>query len=234
MTESIHPIIASIEHTLLTPEATPGQIDALCDEAVRFGFHGVCVHPVYVERAARRIESGRSLGEVRRPVVVSVAGFPLGASVTATKADEAARAMDDGATEVDMVAWIGGLIDGDLTRVRADIEAVARAVHGHPGGVLKVILELGALSAEQAMLGCRCCAEGEADFVKTSTGMHKGGGATIKQVERLHRLASPMGVKAAGGIRTAAQALAMARAGAARIGTSSGAAIASELLARRG
>lgn len=232
MSDSAENIIRGIEHTLLAPEATPEQIDALCEEAIRFGFHGVCVNPVYVQRAAMRIESCSSAGDGRRPVVVSVVGFPLGASTSATKADEAARAMDDGAMEIDMVAQIGTLITGDCDAVRTDIEAVARAVHRRAGAVLKVILEVGALTEEQVILGCRCSAEGEADFVKTSTGMHRCGGATVAQVQTLYRYASPMGVKAAGGIRTAAQVRALWHAGAVRIGTSCGVAIAEELSAQ--
>jgi deoxyribose-phosphate aldolase len=164
---------------------------------------------------------------------VSVAGFPLGASATATKVDEAQRALDDGAAEIDMVAPLGALIAGDRTRVREDIQAVADVVHkAARGGVLKVILETGALTGEQIILGCRCCAEGEADFVKTSTGFHPAGGATLEHVRLLYRCASPILVKAAGGIRTAARARAMLEAGAARLGTSSGVAIVEEV--RRG
>ncbi len=132
-----------------------------------------------------------------------------------------------------MVARIGALVAGDGDAVRADIEAVAQAVHRRAGYVLKVILEVGALTEQQVILGCRCSAEGEADFVKTSTGTHRCGGATVAQVQTLHRYASPMGVKAAGGIRTAAQARALWHAGACRIGTSLGVDIAEELLAQR-
>jgi len=220
-----------IDHTLLAPEATPDHVDALCEEAVRYGFAGVCVNPIYVRRAAAGLaELARRLPEAHRPAVVSVAGFPLGANATATKADEARRAMDDGATEIDMVVPVGSLIEGDRAAVRRDIEAVARAVHGsRPGAILKVILETRVLSDERIVLGCRCCAEGEADFVKTSTGFHPAGGATVEHVALLYRHASPIRVKASGGIRTAAVAMALAEAGAARIGTSSGVAIIEEL-----
>ncbi len=226
-----HQLARHIEHTLLAPEATPAQIDGLCDEAICHGFLAVCVNPVHVRRAAARLAMRRTdSGEEAGPFVVSVAGFPLGASRTETKADEARRAMDDGAVEIDMVAALGALVAGDGAAVRRDIEALAAVVHrADPPGRLKVILETAALTRAQVILGCRCCAEGEADFVKTSTGLHRAGGATVEQVALLHRHVAPIGVKAAGGIRSGATALAMIEAGAERIGTSSGVAILAEL-----
>lgn len=222
-------IAKTIEHTLLKPEATPSQIDALCDEAVAHGFVGVCVNPVYVNRVAKRIEAA-ARGAKQRPKTVSVVGFPLGASVTAIKAEETRRAIDDGAEEIDMVVHIGAVIAGDKAAVRADIETLAHVVHQtRSGGILKVILETTALTDEQIILGCRSAAEGEADFVKTSTGFHSGGGATIEHVKLLHKHSAPIRVKASGGIRTAAQAIAMLEAGASRLGTSSGVAILKEL-----
>ncbi len=220
-----------IDHTLLAPEATPDQVDALCDEALRHGFGAVCVNPIYVRRVvgclAVNIPSGTGS---RTPSVVSVAGFPLGASSTATKADEARRAMDEGAIEVDMVVALGPLINGDDSAVTRDIEAVANVAHGAAnGGVLKVILETTALTTEQVILGCRCCREAAADFVKTSTGFHASGGATVEHVKLLCRHAAPLCVKAAGGIRTAAAACALVDAGASRLGTSAGVAIIEEL-----
>ena len=221
-----------IEQTLLAPEAAPNQIDRLCLDALHYGFHAVCVNPIHVRRAVERIARDRSASPTGRAViVVSVAGFPLGASRSDTKADEARRALDDGASEIDMVADLGALISGDRKTVRADIEALARVVHQTPAGasLLKVILETGLLTVDQIILGCRCCAEGEADFVKTSTGFHASGGATVEQVKLLRRHAAPLRVKAAGGIRTAEAACAMIEAGADRIGTSAGVAILDEL-----
>jgi deoxyribose-phosphate aldolase len=229
-------VAACIEHTLLKPEATPDQIDRLCDEAVEHVLFAVCVNPVYVPRAVQRIDlsalprtaqTERTAGQTKRiPIVVSVAGFPLGATTAETKADEARRALDHGAREVDMVVHLGALRAGDLQAVRRDIETVARVVHrASPPGLLKVILETAALEADEIILGCRCAAEGEADFVKTSTGFHPAGGATVEHVRLLHRHASPIRVKAAGGIRDARTACAMIEAGASRIGTSSGVAI---------
>jgi len=227
-------IALTIEHTLLRPEAMPEQIDRLCDEAVELGFVGVCVSPLYVKRVVERLAAACPRREpVAPPFVVSVAGFPLGASLPATKAEEARRAIDDGANEIDMVVALGALIAGDRVTVRKDIEAVARAVHtAGPGKVLKVILECAALTTEQISLGCRCAMEGEADYVKTSTGFHPAGGATVDHVRLLHRYGSPLKVKAAGGIRTAEAARAMLEAGAVRIGTSSGVAITRELLGK--
>ncbi len=220
-------VARAIDHALLKPEATASQIDALCDEAVRYGFGAVCINPVWVGRVAKRLDA---MPREERPGVVSVAGFPLGASTTATKSDEARRAIGDGATEIDMVVDVGSLLDGDGPSVRADIAAVARAVHGSlHDGVLKVILETRVLTDDRIILGCRCCAEGEADFVKTSTGFHPGGGATVSHVRLLHRSASPIRVKASGGIRCAADALAMLEAGASRLGTSAGVAILSQM-----
>lgn len=221
---SARDIASRIEHTLLKPEATAAQMDVLCDEAISHGFAGVCVNPIYVARAARKLINHPDIK------VVSVVGFPLGATTTTIKADEARRALDEGAREIDMVIHVGALIDGERKSVRADIEALAHVVHqARPAGVLKVILETAALSDEQIILGCRCCAEGEADFVKTSTGFHPSGGATVEHVRLLYRHASPIKVKAAGGIRTAAQALAMVEAGAARLGTSASVALVREL-----
>lgn len=203
-----------IDHTLLKPEATAAHLDRLCDEALELGVIAVCVNPIFVRRAAERLHGSTTC-------VATVAGFPLGASATATKADEARRAIDDGALEVDMVLRIGDLIAGEAGAVRDDIAAVADAVHAaSPNHVLKVIFETAILSDERIALGCRCCAEAGADFVKTSTGFHPAGGATVHAVGLLHRCASPIRVKAAGGIRDLPTALAMIEAGAARLGMS--------------
>lgn len=227
-------IAASIEHTLLKPEAAAAQIDQLCAEAVAYGFAGVCVNPVHVKRAADQIDMlfASSGPGGRRPVVVSVVGFPLGASRSDMKAEEARHALDDGAGEIDMVVQLGALLSGDVRTVRADIEAVSFAVHGHASaGVLKVIIEAAALTDDQIIAACRCCAEGEADFVKTSTGFHAAGGARVEHVALMHKHSAPIRVKAAGGIRDAAAARAMLAAGAARLGCSSSVAIMQSLSA---
>jgi len=219
-------LAATIDHTLLKPEATPPDVDRLCDEAIEFHFAGVCVNPCHVRQVTAKVSKARV-----RPLVVSVTGFPLGAGLTDTKADEARRAIDDGADEIDMVINLGALIAGNVRLVRDEIAVLARVVHsGSASRVLKVILETGALTDERIIAACRCCAEGEADFVKTSTGFHSSGGATVEHVRLLNKHSAPLRVKASGGIRTAQQALAMIEAGASRIGTSSGPAILRELV----
>jgi len=216
-----HELARTIDHTLLKPEATPAHVDVLCDEAREYGFFAVCVNPIYVRPAAERLRGSRTC-------VASVAGFPLGAQRSDVKADEARRAIDDGAAEVDMVIHVGALLAGDVGAVRDDIYAVSKAVHaGAQGRILKVILETGLLSADQIIAGCRCAAEGEADFVKTSTGFHASGGATIEAVRLMHKHAAPIKVKASGGIRDLRTALAMLEAGASRLGVSAGVAIVS-------
>lgn len=208
-----------IDHTLLKAEATPAQIDTLCREALEYGFAAVCVNPVHVAQCRRRLRGS--------PVdVASVVGFPLGANHTQTKVDETRRAIDDGAIELDMVLRLGDLIAGNVAAVRDDIAAVVQAAHAaSPRHLVKVILETAALTDEQIVAGCRCCAEAEADFVKTSTGFHAAGGATVHAVRLLYRHASPIQVKASGGIRDLPTALAMVEAGAARLGLSAGVAV---------
>jgi deoxyribose-phosphate aldolase len=216
-------LAAMIDHTLLKPEATAADVDRLCDEALRHQFAIVCVNPVWVARCARRLASST----VR---VASVAGFPLGANRSEVKAAEARQAIEDGAVEVDMVIHVGDLIDGSLSAVRDDIATVAETVHAASRqNVLKVILETAALAQEQIIAGCRCAAEAGADFVKTSTGFHPAGGATVDTVRLLRAHAGSMKVKAAGGIRTLEAALAMIAAGADRLGCSASVAIVQQL-----
>ena len=207
-------LAAMIDHTLLRPEATCPQIDRLCAQALNHGFCAVCVNPVYVSQAVRRLTGS--------PVVVaSVAGFPLGANTTAAKIEDARQAIDAGAREIDMVLQLGALIAGEKNRVRDDIAAVAEVVRAaSPDHVLKVILETAALSPELIALGCRCCAEAQVDFIKTSSGFHPAGGATEQAVRTLKKLATPIKIKAAGGIGDLKTALSMIEAGADRLGMS--------------
>jgi deoxyribose-phosphate aldolase len=216
-------IAARIEHTVLGAEATPDGIERLCHEAIEHRFAGVCINSRYVAQAAQRL-GGTGVR------VVTVCGFPLGAGATRIKAAEAAQCVEDGAAEVDMVAWVGGLLAGRDTQVEADIAVVVRAARAvKPDAVIKVILETAALNEAAIVAGCRCALEAGADFVKTSTGFHKAGGATVEAVRLLRANAGPMKVKAAGGIRDLATALAMVEAGADRLGTSSGVRIIEEL-----
>ncbi|HEY68351.1 MAG TPA: deoxyribose-phosphate aldolase [Thermoflexia bacterium] len=203
-----------IDHTLLKPEATPAQIERLCDEARRYGFAAVCVNPVYVRLAAGRLQGA----EV---AVCSVVGFPLGATTTAAKVYEARQALADGASELDMVIHVGALKAGDYERAQEDIAAVADVCH-KGGALLKVIIETALLDDAEKVTACRLAQAAGADFVKTSTGF-AGGGATAEDVRLMRQTVGPrMGVKAAGGIRSYADALAMIEAGANRIGASAG------------
>jgi len=218
-------VAAVIDHTILAAEATIDDVKRVCEEAVTYGFCSVFVNPRFVRDAVTAVEALGGGDHGRLPAIGTVAGFPLGANAIDIKAEEAARALDEGAREIDMVIPVGALRAGDHEAVRSEIEIVAHLVHKVPAAILKVILETAALTDDQIRLGCRCCAEGEADFVKTSTGFHPGGGATVEHVRLLHRHASPIRVKASGGIRTPETVAAMLEAGAVRIGTSSGVAI---------
>ncbi len=201
-----------IDHTLLKPEATVGEIVQLCKEALEYDFYSVCINPSYVQTAVNELK-----GSVVK--VCTVIGFPLGAASTAAKAFETAEAVGAGAEEVDMVINIGFLKSGDNRYVFDDISAVVRAAKGN---LVKVIIETGLLSIEEKVLTCRLIKEAGAGFVKTSTGFGPGG-ATIADVQLMREAVGPeLGIKASGGIRTAQAAGKMIEAGATRIGTSSG------------
>jgi len=201
-----------IDHTLLAPDATAAAVDRLCDEAVAHGVGAVCVAPARVARAAARLR-GSGVG------VVAVAGFPHGNTLTRVKVLEARAVLADGATEVDMVMSIGALKDGDDDAVHADIAAVAAVVNG-AGGLLKVIVEAALLVPGELVRACAIAERAGARFVKTSTGFARAG-ADPETVRAMRAAVSPgTGVKAAGGIRDYATAMAMIEAGATRIGAS--------------
>lgn len=208
-----------IDHTLLKPEASRAQIEALCDEAKQYHFASVCVNSCWIPLAAKRLEgSGVS--------PCCVVGFPLGASLSSAKAAEAKAAVSAGAKELDMVVNVGAVKSGDWNFVRDDIAAV-NAAKGD--AKLKVIIEACLLEDEEKIRVCQIAKEAGADFVKTSTGFSTGG-ATVHDVGLMRKtVGSSMGVKAAGGIRTLADALAMIEAGADRIGASAGVQIVSAL-----
>ncbi len=209
-----------IDHTLLKPEATPVEIERLCDEALQYQFASVCVNPAYVPLAAAKLAGA----EV---VVCSVIGFPLGATTTTAKVCEAEQALEDGATELDMVLFIGALKAGGRDRVEEDIAAVAATCH-EGGGLLKVIIEAALLSDEEKVLACELAQDAGADFVKTSTGF-AASGARVEDVRLMRETVAPeIGVKAAGGIHSYQEALAMIEAGANRIGASAGVRIVEE------
>ncbi len=203
-----------IDHTLLKPEATAGDIDRICDEAMRFHFASVCVNPTWVRRAASNL---RGSGVP----VASVVGFPLGATPAEIKAMEARRALRDGAREIDMVINVGALKSGFHDEVREDVAKVSDACH-EVGALNKVIIEAALLTDEEKVLASHLAKEGRADFVKTSTGFGPGG-ATVRDVALMRETVGPhLGVKASGGIRSAAEAHEMIAAGATRIGASAG------------
>jgi deoxyribose-phosphate aldolase len=203
-----------IDHTLLKAEATPAQVEALCAEAAEHGFASVCVNSSHVALCAERLQgSGVAVG--------STVGFPLGAMLSAAKAQEAGLAIEAGANEIDMVLPVGLLKAGDLHGVYEDIAAVVRTCHAG-GALCKVIFETALLADAEKATACLLCAEAGADYVKTSTGFGPGG-ATVADVALMRHVVGPTkGVKAAGGIRTYADALAMIAAGATRIGASAG------------
>lgn len=204
-------IASLIDHTLLAPQAGPGQVEQLCREATEYGFKAVCVHAWHVKRAASALQGSWVLP-------ITVVGFPHGASLSAVKAFEAAQAVAVGALEIDMVLNAGALVSGDSEFVAQDIAAVVQAVPGVP---VKVILETCLLSDEQKRLACVLAREAGAAFVKTSTGFGSKG-ATCEDVRLMREtVGAGMGVKASGGIRNLATALELIRAGADRIGTSS-------------
>jgi deoxyribose-phosphate aldolase len=210
-------IASLIDHTLLKPEATGGDIASVCKQARENGFATVCVNPHWVTLARKQLA-----GSTVR--VCTVIGFPLGANLTEVKLNEAGMALAQGANEIDMVQNIGALRGGDTTLVQREIAGLATLAHAH-GAILKVILETCLLSDEEKTIACRLAADARADFVKTSTGF-SASGATEHDV-RLMRAAvgSSLGVKASGGIRTFDALRQMVEAGATRIGTSSGAQI---------
>lgn len=203
-----------IDHTLLKPDATQEQIAQLCFEARKYGFASVCVNPTWVELCAQLLKGS----DVK---VCTVIGFPLGATEEEVKAFETRLAIEQGATEIDMVINIGALKARDLELVARDIRGVVTAAHEW-GAIVKVIIEAVLLTDEEKTIACLLSKEAGADFVKTSTGFASGG-ATVHDVELMRRVVGPeMGVKAAGGVRTFEDAEQMVKAGATRIGASAG------------
>lgn len=205
-------VAALVDHTLLKPEATPADVVALVADAVELGVCAVCVSPTMVPVAAT----------AAAVPVAAVAGFPSGKHLSAVKAQEAALAAAAGAREIDMVLDIGAALANDLDSVRSDIAAVRAAV---PAAVLKVIVESAVLLslADDALLAavCRVAEDAGANFVKTSTGFHPAGGASVRAVAVMaDTVGARLGVKASGGIRTADDAVAMLEAGATRLGLS--------------
>jgi deoxyribose-phosphate aldolase len=214
-------IAAWIDHTLLKPDATVEQIRSLCGEAAQYGFASVCINPAYVPLAAELLRDAQ-------PLVCTVVGFPLGATLPGVKADEARACLQAGALELDMVINIGALKSGNASLVLEDIRDVT-AEAGRYGGKVKVIIEAALLTRHEKILACLLSQAAGADFVKTSTGF-AASGATVEDVALMRRVVGEtMGVKAAGGIRTLMDARAMIAAGANRIGASASVRILQEL-----
>lgn len=204
-------VASYIDHTLLKPEAVKSQFEQLCDEAVKYGFYSVCVNSCWADFCSRRLRGS----DVK---VCCVVGFPLGAADSRTKGFETRNAIENGASEIDMVINIGVLKSGDLDEVEEDIRHVLRACRSTT--VTKVILETCLLTDDEKVLACEISKKAGADFVKTSTGFSKAG-ATVHDIALMRRVIGPeMGVKAAGGVRTFNDAKLMIGSGATRIGAS--------------
>jgi deoxyribose-phosphate aldolase len=215
-------IASWIDHTLLKPEATAGQVQKLCQEAIQHHFAAVCVNPAYVP-LARGLLMDSGIG------ICAVIAFPLGANLPEEKVYEAQRVIEGGAGEVDMVVNIGALKSAAYGLVLNDILFVVQESHARHARV-KVIIEAALLTRREKILACLFAQAADADFVKTSTGFGPSG-ATMEDVDLMRRVVGPgTGVKAAGGIRSLKDALGMITAGANRIGTSAGVSILNEAL----
>ncbi|NBI28515.1 deoxyribose-phosphate aldolase [Chengkuizengella marina] len=205
-----------IDHTALHPTTTKSQIEKLCHEAKEYQFASVCVNPTWVKTVSQLLkDTGVD--------VCTVIGFPLGANTPETKAFETTNAIENGATEVDMVINIGALKDKNDELVERDIRAVVEAAKEK--ALTKVIIETCLLTDEEKQRACQLSVKAGADFVKTSTGFSTGG-ATVEDISLMRNTVGPdIGVKASGGVRSLQDAEAMINAGATRIGASSGVAI---------
>jgi deoxyribose-phosphate aldolase len=201
-----------IEHTNLKPNAVNEEIIKLCNEAMEYGFYGVCVAPYFVQLAKKTLKKS----EVK---IISVVGFPFGYNTVSSKVEETKKAINAGADEVDMVANISAFKSGDIATVQNDIQAVVTACHLQ-NKLVKVIIETCYLNEEEIKLLCKICADCEADFVKTSTGFGSEG-ATVEAVKIMRKcLPAKIKIKAAGGIKSKAFAEELIAAGATRIGSS--------------
>jgi deoxyribose-phosphate aldolase len=214
-----------IDHTLLDATATKERIEQLCKEAKSYGFHTVCVNPRWLALAAERLHN-------TKVKVGGVVSLPLGGDTTKIKVAQAKEAIFAGADEVDMVADLAAIIAGDTKYLQSQLLGVLKICRSmRPAVVLKVIIESAALNNEQKIFACQVAQICGVDFIKTSTGMNPAGGATVEDIKLMKETAPKCRIKAAGGIKTAKQALEMLDAGAERIGTSSGVKIINEFRA---
>jgi deoxyribose-phosphate aldolase len=205
-----------IDHTLLEATARREQIEQMCREAKEHGFHTVCVNGRWLPLVAELLAGSKI-------AVGGVVSLPLGANSTKIKVAQAKDAIFAGADEIDMVADLAAIIEGDSRYLLGQLRAVLKVCRSmRPPVLLKVIIESAALSDDQTIFACQIAQQAGADFVKTSTGLHPAGGATIDDIKLMRESAPGCKIKAAGGIKTADQAIEMLAAGAQRIGTSSG------------
>ena len=204
-----------IDHTLLEATATKEDIEQLCEEAKSYGFHSVCVNGRWLSLIADRLHS-------TKVKVGGVVSLPLGADTTKIKVAQAKDAVFTGADEIDMVADLAAIIAGDAKYLKTQLQAVLKICRSmRPAVVFKVIIESAALNHEQKIFACQVAQTCGVDFIKTSTGMNPAGGATIEDIKLMKETAPKCRIKAAGGIKTAKQALEMLEARAERLGTSS-------------
>jgi deoxyribose-phosphate aldolase len=216
-----------IDHTLLSATATSEQIGQLCEEARTWGFYAVCVNPRWVDLAADELQGSG----VKVACAISL---PLGGDSTKIKAAQAKDAIFAGADEIDMVADLAAIVEEDAKYLSDQLRSVLKVCRSmSPAVVLKVIIESGALDRVQKIFACQIAQQAGVDFIKTSTGMHPAGGATVGDIKLIKEMAPGCKIKAAGGIKTANQAFEMLEAGAERIGTSSGVQIMEELKGRQ-
>ena len=203
-----------IDHTKLKPDLCLQDIDKLCDEAIQHQFAAVCIPPYFVKHASVRLKD-------ESPNVCTVVGFPMGYSCTPSKVEEARKAIDEGANEIDMVVNVCAIKDGNWNYLKNDIQSVTTLTQ-MMGGLIKVIVETGILSDEELKRICDICIESNAEFIKTSTGFN-GVGAETKKVKLIKSIAGDsIKIKASGGIKTKEFAIELIENGAERIGTSSG------------
>ncbi len=224
---SVNELASCIEHTLLDAAATSERIEQLCREATEYGFHSVCVNGRWVAKAAELLEKSKV-------AVGGVVSLPLGADTTKIKVAQAKDAIFAGADEVDMVADLAAVIEADAKYLAHQLLSVLKVCRSmRPAVLLKVIIESAALNLEQKIFACRIAEQVGVDFIKTSTGMNPAGGATVEDIKLMAQAAPKCRIKAAGGIKTAKQAIEMLQAGAQRIGTSSSVKIIEEFKAGR-
>ncbi len=215
-----------VDHTVLKSEAGEREIRTATAEALEYGFAAVCVNSGWIKLVKSLLDAAGNNGSDHVVAACGVVGFPLGAADTTVKAFEAQRCVNSGADEIDMVIWLPALLSGDVDLARKDVAEVVKAAKGVCGKTLvKVILETAILNESQIAMGCQAAGEGGADFVKTSTGFHPAGGASVQAVRWLKQYSGSLRVKASGGIRDLVTAQAMLAAGADRLGCSASVAI---------